>query len=119
MYWGVFDAARHAKFSWIGPVADPDHWKVGGLALLLGLPREAARRPHEVLPALGARAGLAGERLGVGRIAAQQPRAVGPAHQLVALGELRQGRGDGRSARADELAEDAVRERERHDHAVA
>src|SRR5262245_52230768 len=37
MYWGVFDAARHAKFSWIGPVADPDHWKVGGLALLLGL----------------------------------------------------------------------------------
>src|SRR5262249_20015288 len=37
MYWGTFDAARHAKFSWIGPVADPDHWKVGGLALLLGL----------------------------------------------------------------------------------
>jgi exo-beta-1,3-glucanase (GH17 family)/cellulose synthase/poly-beta-1,6-N-acetylglucosamine synthase-like glycosyltransferase len=37
MYWGVFDAARHAKFAWVGPVANPDHWKVGGLAVLLGL----------------------------------------------------------------------------------
>jgi exo-beta-1,3-glucanase (GH17 family)/cellulose synthase/poly-beta-1,6-N-acetylglucosamine synthase-like glycosyltransferase len=37
MYWGVFDAARDAKFSWAGLVSDPDHWKVGGLALLLGL----------------------------------------------------------------------------------
>ncbi len=37
MYWGVFDAARHAKFAWTGPVSDPDHWKVGGLAVLLGL----------------------------------------------------------------------------------
>jgi exo-beta-1,3-glucanase (GH17 family)/cellulose synthase/poly-beta-1,6-N-acetylglucosamine synthase-like glycosyltransferase len=37
MYWGVFDAARHAKFAWTGTVADPDHWKVGGIALLLGL----------------------------------------------------------------------------------
>ena len=37
MYWGLFDAARHAKFTWVGPVHDPDHWKVGGLAILLGL----------------------------------------------------------------------------------
>ncbi len=37
MYWGIFDAARHAKFAWAGPVSDPDHWKVGGLAVLLGL----------------------------------------------------------------------------------
>src|SRR4029077_5338030 len=36
-YWGVFDAARTAKFSWTGTVSDPDHWKVAGLALLLGL----------------------------------------------------------------------------------
>ena len=36
-YWGLFDAARHAKFAWTGPVSDPDHWKVAGLALLLGL----------------------------------------------------------------------------------
>jgi exo-beta-1,3-glucanase (GH17 family)/cellulose synthase/poly-beta-1,6-N-acetylglucosamine synthase-like glycosyltransferase len=37
MYWGVFDAARQAKFAWAGPVSDPDHWKVGGVAVLLGL----------------------------------------------------------------------------------
>ena len=36
-YWGLFDAARVAKFAWTGPVSDPDHWKVAGLALLLGL----------------------------------------------------------------------------------
>lgn len=36
-YWGLFDVARHAKFMWHGPVSDPDHWKVAGLALLLGL----------------------------------------------------------------------------------
>ncbi len=32
-YWGLFDAAAIAKFSWTGPVSDPDHWKVAGLAL--------------------------------------------------------------------------------------
>src|SRR5712691_1811044 len=37
MYWGVFDASRDAKFTWVGPVGDPDYWKVGGLAILLGL----------------------------------------------------------------------------------
>jgi exo-beta-1,3-glucanase (GH17 family)/cellulose synthase/poly-beta-1,6-N-acetylglucosamine synthase-like glycosyltransferase len=37
MYWGVFDASRNAKFTWVGLVNDPDHWKVGGLAILLGL----------------------------------------------------------------------------------
>jgi exo-beta-1,3-glucanase (GH17 family)/cellulose synthase/poly-beta-1,6-N-acetylglucosamine synthase-like glycosyltransferase len=37
MYWGVFDASRHAKFSWAGTVADPDYWKVASLAVLLGL----------------------------------------------------------------------------------
>src|SRR4051812_33740199 len=37
MYWGVFDASRHAKFSWVGLVHDPDHWKLAGLAVLLGL----------------------------------------------------------------------------------
>jgi cellulose synthase/poly-beta-1,6-N-acetylglucosamine synthase-like glycosyltransferase len=36
-YWGVFDASRQAKFAWVGPASDPDHWKVAGLALLLGL----------------------------------------------------------------------------------
>ena len=37
MYWGVFDASRQAKFAWTGPVNDPDHWKLAGLAVLLGL----------------------------------------------------------------------------------
>ncbi|MGZ3282551.1 MAG: glycosyltransferase [Xanthobacteraceae bacterium] len=37
MYWGMFDASRHAKFSWAGLVNDPDHWKLAGLAVLLGL----------------------------------------------------------------------------------
>jgi exo-beta-1,3-glucanase (GH17 family)/cellulose synthase/poly-beta-1,6-N-acetylglucosamine synthase-like glycosyltransferase len=37
MYWGVFDAARQAKFTWAGLLQDPDHWKVAGLAVLLGL----------------------------------------------------------------------------------
>ena len=37
MYWGLFDAARTAKFSWAGTVADPDYWKVASLAVLLGL----------------------------------------------------------------------------------
>jgi exo-beta-1,3-glucanase (GH17 family)/cellulose synthase/poly-beta-1,6-N-acetylglucosamine synthase-like glycosyltransferase len=37
MYWGMFDAARQAKFAWSGPVSDPYHWKVAGLAVLLGV----------------------------------------------------------------------------------
>src|SRR5499426_1867604 len=37
MYWGVFDASRHPKFVWTGIVSDPDHWKVGAVAVLLGL----------------------------------------------------------------------------------
>src|SRR5437899_2588690 len=36
-YWGLFDAAREAKFAWVGPVSDPDYGKVAGLAVLLGL----------------------------------------------------------------------------------
>jgi len=36
-YWGLFDAARDAKFAWAGPVGDPDHWKIAGIAILLGL----------------------------------------------------------------------------------
>jgi len=36
-YWGMYDAARQAKFSWVGPLSDADHWKIAGIALLLGL----------------------------------------------------------------------------------
>jgi exo-beta-1,3-glucanase (GH17 family)/cellulose synthase/poly-beta-1,6-N-acetylglucosamine synthase-like glycosyltransferase len=37
MYWGLFDASRHAKFSWTGPAYDADYRKTAGLALLLSL----------------------------------------------------------------------------------
>jgi exo-beta-1,3-glucanase (GH17 family)/cellulose synthase/poly-beta-1,6-N-acetylglucosamine synthase-like glycosyltransferase len=36
-YWGMFDAARQAKFSWTGPISDPDYIKRAGLAVLFGL----------------------------------------------------------------------------------
>jgi exo-beta-1,3-glucanase (GH17 family)/cellulose synthase/poly-beta-1,6-N-acetylglucosamine synthase-like glycosyltransferase len=36
-YWGLFDATRHPKFSWTGPISDGDHWKLAGLSVLIGL----------------------------------------------------------------------------------
>jgi exo-beta-1,3-glucanase (GH17 family)/cellulose synthase/poly-beta-1,6-N-acetylglucosamine synthase-like glycosyltransferase len=36
-YWGMFDASRHPKFSWTGPVGNPDHWKLAGIALLVSV----------------------------------------------------------------------------------
>ncbi len=36
-YWGLFDASRQPKFSWTGPINDPDYLKRAGLAVLLGL----------------------------------------------------------------------------------
>jgi exo-beta-1,3-glucanase (GH17 family)/cellulose synthase/poly-beta-1,6-N-acetylglucosamine synthase-like glycosyltransferase len=36
-YWGLFDASRQAKFSWTGPITDPDYIKRAGLAVLFGL----------------------------------------------------------------------------------
>jgi cellulose synthase/poly-beta-1,6-N-acetylglucosamine synthase-like glycosyltransferase/exo-beta-1,3-glucanase (GH17 family) len=36
-YWGLFDAARQPKFSWSGPVTEPDQWKHGMLAVLIGV----------------------------------------------------------------------------------
>jgi exo-beta-1,3-glucanase (GH17 family)/glycosyltransferase involved in cell wall biosynthesis len=35
-YWGMFDTSRQPKFAWTGPLADPEHFKLAGLALLLG-----------------------------------------------------------------------------------
>src|SRR5262245_28992686 len=35
-YWGIFDADRKPKFSWTGPVTHPEHWKLAGVAILLG-----------------------------------------------------------------------------------
>jgi exo-beta-1,3-glucanase (GH17 family)/cellulose synthase/poly-beta-1,6-N-acetylglucosamine synthase-like glycosyltransferase len=36
-YWGLFDASRQPKFSWTGPVGNPDHWKLAGIALLVSV----------------------------------------------------------------------------------
>ncbi len=36
-YWGIFSAARVPKFSWTGPITDPDWGKEASLAVLLGL----------------------------------------------------------------------------------
>jgi len=36
-YWGLLDASRQPKFSWTGPITDPDYIKRASLAVLLGL----------------------------------------------------------------------------------
>ena len=36
-YWGLFDASRHPKFEWTGPIGNPDHWKLAGIALLVSV----------------------------------------------------------------------------------
>ena len=36
-YWGLFDASRQPKFSWTGPITNPDHWKLAGIAVLIGV----------------------------------------------------------------------------------
>lgn len=35
-YWGFLDASRTPKFSWTGPITDPEHWKMAGIAIALG-----------------------------------------------------------------------------------
>jgi exo-beta-1,3-glucanase (GH17 family)/cellulose synthase/poly-beta-1,6-N-acetylglucosamine synthase-like glycosyltransferase len=35
-YWGMFDAARQPKFTWTGPIAYGDHWKLAAVAVLIG-----------------------------------------------------------------------------------
>ena len=36
-YWGILNAAREPKFSWVGPIVNPDHWKLATIALLVGI----------------------------------------------------------------------------------
>ena len=36
-YWGMFNDAREQKFSWSGPLTDPEHWKLAMVSVLLGL----------------------------------------------------------------------------------
>jgi exo-beta-1,3-glucanase (GH17 family)/cellulose synthase/poly-beta-1,6-N-acetylglucosamine synthase-like glycosyltransferase len=48
-YWGILNAAREPKFSWTGPIVNPDYWKLATIALLVGillsLPILALARP--------------------------------------------------------------------------
>jgi exo-beta-1,3-glucanase (GH17 family)/cellulose synthase/poly-beta-1,6-N-acetylglucosamine synthase-like glycosyltransferase len=36
-YWGILNAAREPKFSWTGPIVNPDYWKLAAIALLVGV----------------------------------------------------------------------------------
>ncbi|MGE5159076.1 MAG: glycosyltransferase [Gemmatimonas sp.] len=36
-YWGILTAAGDPKFSWVGPIVNPDYWKVATIALLVGI----------------------------------------------------------------------------------
>lgn len=36
-YWGVLNADREPKFSWTGPIVNPDYWKLATVALLVGV----------------------------------------------------------------------------------
>jgi cellulose synthase/poly-beta-1,6-N-acetylglucosamine synthase-like glycosyltransferase/exo-beta-1,3-glucanase (GH17 family) len=36
-YWGIYDANRQPKFNWTGPIGNPDHWKLAGIALLVSV----------------------------------------------------------------------------------
>ncbi len=36
-YWGVLNADREPKFSWTGPIVNPDYWKLATIALLVGI----------------------------------------------------------------------------------
>jgi exo-beta-1,3-glucanase (GH17 family)/cellulose synthase/poly-beta-1,6-N-acetylglucosamine synthase-like glycosyltransferase len=36
-YWGFFDTTRQPKFSWTGPIANPDYWKLTAIAVAMGV----------------------------------------------------------------------------------
>jgi exo-beta-1,3-glucanase (GH17 family)/cellulose synthase/poly-beta-1,6-N-acetylglucosamine synthase-like glycosyltransferase len=36
-YWGIYDASRHAKFAWSGPIDNPNYWRLAGMALLVSV----------------------------------------------------------------------------------
>jgi exo-beta-1,3-glucanase (GH17 family)/cellulose synthase/poly-beta-1,6-N-acetylglucosamine synthase-like glycosyltransferase len=36
-YWGILNAAREPKFSWTGPIVNPDYWKLATIAILVGI----------------------------------------------------------------------------------
>ncbi len=36
-YWGILNAEREPKFSWTGPIVNPNYWKLATIALLVGV----------------------------------------------------------------------------------
>ena len=36
-YWGILDASGEPKFSWTGPIVNPNYWKLALIALLVGI----------------------------------------------------------------------------------
>jgi cellulose synthase/poly-beta-1,6-N-acetylglucosamine synthase-like glycosyltransferase/exo-beta-1,3-glucanase (GH17 family) len=36
-YWGILNADREPKFSWTGPVVNPNYWKLATIAVLVGI----------------------------------------------------------------------------------
>ncbi len=36
-YWGVLDASGEPKFSWTGPIVNPNYWRLATIALLVGI----------------------------------------------------------------------------------
>ena len=36
-YWGILNAEREPKFSWTGPIVNPDYWKLATIAVLVGI----------------------------------------------------------------------------------
>jgi exo-beta-1,3-glucanase (GH17 family)/cellulose synthase/poly-beta-1,6-N-acetylglucosamine synthase-like glycosyltransferase len=36
-YWGILNADREPKFSWTGPIVNPDYWKLAAIAVLVGI----------------------------------------------------------------------------------
>jgi exo-beta-1,3-glucanase (GH17 family)/cellulose synthase/poly-beta-1,6-N-acetylglucosamine synthase-like glycosyltransferase len=36
-YWGILNADREPKFSWTGPIVNPDYWNLAAIAMLVGV----------------------------------------------------------------------------------
>jgi GT2 family glycosyltransferase len=36
-YWGILNNAGEPKFSWVGPIVNPNYWKLATIALLIGI----------------------------------------------------------------------------------
>jgi cellulose synthase/poly-beta-1,6-N-acetylglucosamine synthase-like glycosyltransferase/exo-beta-1,3-glucanase (GH17 family) len=57
-YWGMFDASRQPKFSWVGPIDTANYWKIAAIAVAVGL--------LVSLPILAVSAGTFGQALLLG-----------------------------------------------------